>query len=105
MVLKLEPITRMFLLKRLDQEKVRLIPNVSYKEITDKGLVIVHKDGKEELVEADNVVIAAGAVPRRELMEELIGKFYDPPYEVGDCIAAGRIVDAIHSGARIGRQI
>ena len=105
MAMNMEPLTRMVLLQRLHSKKARLIPNINYKEITDKGVVIIHQDGREEFLEAHTVVLAAGAVPKRDLVEKLIGKTYDPPYEVGDCIKPRRILDAIHEGARAARRV
>ena len=105
MAMNMEPLTRMVLLQRLHSKGARLIPNINYKEITNKGVVILHQDGREELIEADTVVIAAGAIPNRDLVKKVMGKTYDPPYEVGDCIKPRRIVDAIHEGARAARRI
>jgi 2,4-dienoyl-CoA reductase (NADPH2) len=45
---------------------VKMLPGVSYKSITDDGLLI-EINGKEELLAVDNVIICAGQEPNREL--------------------------------------
>jgi 2,4-dienoyl-CoA reductase (NADPH2) len=49
---------------------VRMRPGVSYKSITDNGLLI-EIDGKEELLAVDNVIICAGQEPNRDLQQAL----------------------------------
>ncbi len=49
---------------------VKMRPGVSYKSITDNGLLI-EIDGKEELLTVDNVIICAGQEPNRELQQAL----------------------------------
>jgi len=49
---------------------VKMRPGVSYKSITDNGLLI-EIDGKEELLAVDNVIICAGQEPNRELQQAL----------------------------------
>jgi 2,4-dienoyl-CoA reductase-like NADH-dependent reductase (Old Yellow Enzyme family)/thioredoxin reductase len=82
-----------------------LIPNIQFKEITDKGVTVVHPDGREQFVEADSVVVAAGYLPNDGLAKTLAGKTWDPPYVIGDCTGSGRIYNAIHDGARVGRTL
>ena len=48
-----------------------MIPGVSYKQINDKGMVI-EVNGREQLLEVDNVIICAGQEPQRELQQELV---------------------------------
>jgi 2,4-dienoyl-CoA reductase-like NADH-dependent reductase (Old Yellow Enzyme family)/thioredoxin reductase len=82
-----------------------LIPNIQFKEITEQQVTVIHPDGREQSVEADTVVIAAGYLPNDSLAKALKGKTWDPPYVIGDCAQSGRIYDAIHDGARVGRTI
>lgn len=49
---------------------VKMVPNVSYKSISDDGLLI-EVDGKEQLLEVDNVIICAGQEPNRDLQKSL----------------------------------
>ena len=82
-----------------------LIPNIRFKEITDQAVTVIHPDGREQSVEADTVVIAAGYLPNDSLAKALKGKTWDPPYVIGDCAQSGRIYGAIHDGARVGRTL
>ena len=49
---------------------VKMLPGVSYKSITDNGLLI-EIDGKEQLLAVDNVIICAGQESNRDLQESL----------------------------------
>jgi len=93
MAQKVTPSVRELLLLRLEELGVRLLPEVDYKEITDSGLVVKH-EGQEELIEADTIVLAAGAVPIREL-SHLEGV---PVQMVGDCQKPRGIREAIAEG-------
>jgi len=84
---------------------LNLIPFIQFKEITDEGVSVVHPDGREQLVEADTVVIAAGSLPNDSLSKSLASRTWDPLYLIGDCTGSGRIYDAIHDGARVGRTV
>ena len=54
----------------LNQRGVKMLAGVSYKRIDEYGLHIEH-DGKEKLLEVDNVIICAGQAPCRDLQEPL----------------------------------
>ena len=41
---------------------------VEYREITGDGVAIIDKDGKAQTIEADTVVLAAGAKPNTGLL-------------------------------------
>ena len=47
-----------------------MMGGVQYKRIDEFGLHIEH-DGKDKLLEVDNVIICAGQLPRRDLQESL----------------------------------
>jgi 2,4-dienoyl-CoA reductase (NADPH2) len=51
---------------------VKMLPGVSYKSITDNGLLI-EIDGKEQLLAVDNVIICAGQESNRDLQQALEG--------------------------------
>ena len=71
--------------------------------VFNSGLVITDSEGKEKLIEADTIVLAAGTLPNRELYEALKGKF-----EVklaGDSSEPRSIREAIHEGFEAGFDI
>ena len=93
MAQRVNPSIRELLLLRLEELGVRFFLEVDYKEINDRGLVITRK-GQEELIEVDTVVLATGAMPRRELpVPEGI-----PTMVVGDCQEPRGIKEAISEG-------
>ncbi len=47
-----------------------MMGGVQYKRIDEFGLHIEH-DGKDKLLEVDNVIICTGQLPRRDLQESL----------------------------------
>lgn len=89
------------LLAKLSTQGVTMLPGVKYREITDQGVVITSSGGVDQLIEADTIVIAAGAKPNTTLLNAVKGKSPEV-YSVGDCVQPRRILDAIHEGARIG---
>jgi 2,4-dienoyl-CoA reductase (NADPH2) len=54
----------------LKLRKVKMVSNVSYEKIDDKGLHIV-RDGKPELVEVDTIILCAGQVSEKSLFQPL----------------------------------
>ena len=54
----------------LRMKKVEMISGVNYERITDAGLHI-SKDGKEQLLEVDTIVMCAGQVPNKALADQL----------------------------------
>ena len=57
----------------LQKKGVQMIPGVTYKAINDQG-ILIEVDGKEQLVEVDNVIICAGQEPNKDLYNALIDK-------------------------------
>ena len=79
-----------------EKSKVRICTRATAKAITDKGLVCDTPDG-EALFEADTVLLAAGMKPDRAAADDF---FNTAPrvFQVGDCLKAGRVVDAVTLG-------
>jgi 2,4-dienoyl-CoA reductase (NADPH2) len=55
----------------LTMKKVKMLAEVEYLKVDDRGLHI-RVAGEEQLLEVDNVVVCAGQVPLRELHDELV---------------------------------
>jgi len=97
------PDNKKLTLKKL--EKVTVLSGVKqYLEITAKGIKLINKEGKEVFMEADNIVLATGATPDKDLAQSLRGKVPEL-YEAGDCVEARRILEAVHEGARAALEI
>lgn len=91
-------------LDRLLEKGITLITEVKYEEVTPRGLVVTTKEGKREIIEADTIVLAAGAIPNRKLSEELKEKVPEI-HLIGDCVKPRTIRNAIADAYRIGLEI
>jgi NADPH-dependent 2,4-dienoyl-CoA reductase/sulfur reductase-like enzyme len=98
------PGVREMLLGRLAALGVNMLTGVEYERITDKGLAITTKDGAKQTIEADTIVLAAGARPNRELLKALEGKVPEV-YNIGDSAEPKKIADAIAEGYRVALKL
>jgi 2,4-dienoyl-CoA reductase (NADPH2) len=57
----------------LRNRQVKMVTNIQYDKIDDNGLYII-KDGKQELLEVDNIILCAGQLPEKSLFNELTEK-------------------------------
>lgn len=81
-----------------------MLTGVEYEEITEAGVVIKTGTGERKVVEADTVVLAAGAVPNTELAAALQG-MVARVVSVGDCAEPRSIREAVEEGYRAGLEI
>jgi len=96
-------LTRTQYLVRLRQLPMTIEANSPVEKITKEG-VIIRKDGKSTLVQADSVVLAPMPKPDNRLAEQL--KDITPELHViGDCAEPRGIADAIHEGFRIASEL
>ena len=80
----------------MESSKIQIHTNTTAKAITEKGLLCQTPEG-EKLFEADTILLAAGMKPDRRAVDD----FYNTAprvFQVGDCIRAGRVVDAVSLG-------
>jgi pyruvate/2-oxoglutarate dehydrogenase complex dihydrolipoamide dehydrogenase (E3) component len=85
--------TRPLLMWIEKEDKFTAKTGVSCKEITESGVIVVDKDGNEEFIEADTVILSVGFAAKPDLVAE----FADTaPYfrAIGDCNQPGRILPA-----------
>ena len=73
-------------------------------QITDSGFGVTTKDGEKRVLEADNVVVAVGAQPNREL-EDSLRQLVPEVHAVGDCAEGGEIIEAITGGYLVGAKL
>jgi 2,4-dienoyl-CoA reductase-like NADH-dependent reductase (Old Yellow Enzyme family)/thioredoxin reductase len=96
---------RQALLNRLEKKGVILMPGIrEYQRITEEGLYILNSEGKQQLLEADSIVLATG-VTANDRLAKAAQSIISEVYLVGDCAEPGRILDAIRDGASAGREI
>jgi 2,4-dienoyl-CoA reductase-like NADH-dependent reductase (Old Yellow Enzyme family)/thioredoxin reductase len=90
--------------ERLAADGVRGITGARCTGITAKGVQVVHKDGKTEIIPADSVILAAGMKPNADVFRAM----YDCAPEViaiGDCLKPGTIREASRTGYFTARDI
>jgi len=98
-----EAIPRELLLKGLEKEMVKIYVNTTVEEILDNG-VLVTRDGREEIIPTNTVILAVGSNPENKLTTKLEGK----PYKVmaiGDAVQVRRVLEAVEEGFAAGRKI
>ncbi len=95
---------RRALLQWFAQKGVTVLTQVKYKEITDRGLVVIKPDGSEQTNEADAILVATPPKPNIRLFQTLEGKVPEI-YLIGDGKQPRLIKDAMSEGFQIGRAI
>jgi pyruvate/2-oxoglutarate dehydrogenase complex dihydrolipoamide dehydrogenase (E3) component len=86
------------------EKGVVMMPGVEPVAVTDKGLVVLTKEGYRRTIEADTIIPAIPMKPDTKLLEEIRGKVPEA-YTIGDCGSPRLIVDAIADGWKIGNAI
>jgi 2,4-dienoyl-CoA reductase (NADPH2) len=92
------------LIRWLKNMGTNMLSGVQYDEITDKGLTISDKEGNQQTLEADNILVALPWSPNTKLEESLKGKVPEV-HSIGDCREPNRIIHAIYDGSRVGRLL
>jgi 2,4-dienoyl-CoA reductase (NADPH2) len=82
---------------------VKIVTKATARRVTETG-VVYERDGKEELAEADSVVIATGSKPETGLYNALHGVLAEV-YHIGDCVKVRTVCEAIEEAALIARKI
>lgn len=77
--------------------QVQIHLNTKAKQVVEQGLICEGKDGKEFLIEADTIFMAAGMKPNQEDVDDL--RYVTPRFmQIGDCVKVGKVLDAVHGG-------
>jgi len=100
---KLEPSTKMVVQKRLRQNGVKIIPKAHFRGFAG-GKVGIEREGIEEYLEADHVVLAVGSRPENSLYQQIKGMRQNV-FAVGDCVEPRGIFEAMADAGRIARII
>ncbi len=90
--------------KRLPALNIQVRTGCTLKEVTDEGVVVTDKEGKQETIEADRVVLALGAKPITYLIDALEGNVPEL-HVIGDSIRPTKVIEAVYEGSRIARFI
>jgi pyruvate/2-oxoglutarate dehydrogenase complex dihydrolipoamide dehydrogenase (E3) component len=73
-------------------------------QVTAKGILCTDKDGKETFLEGDTIICAAGQRPRKDTAEKLRDSAPEV-IEIGDCIKASNVTQALFQGYWAGADI
>jgi 2,4-dienoyl-CoA reductase (NADPH2) len=92
------------LFRWLAKKGVTMMTEVKYDEITDKGISIVTKDGKRQMLGVDTIIPVLPLAPNTKLFESLKGKVPEV-YCVGDCREPHARLEAVADGYRVAREI
>ena len=95
---------RHFLLYNLAKRGVAMVTGALCQQITDEGLIITSRRGRQQTIAADTVVLSVGSRPDAALARELEGKVTSL-HLVGDCVEPRRIANAVEEAFGVGREL
>jgi 2,4-dienoyl-CoA reductase (NADPH2) len=95
---------RKMLVNWLLKKGVRVFIGVKYREINNRGLVLMTEDDREQTIEADTILVALPQQPDRDLFRALQGKVPEV-HLIGDARQPGLIGEALANALQIGRSI
>jgi 2,4-dienoyl-CoA reductase (NADPH2) len=97
-------ISRLPLFMALENNAVHLMARTKVLSVTEAG-VLVERKGDRELLPADVIIVATGAMPRSDGIEGVIKEKVPELYVIGDKARAGGILEAIRDGYNTGKVI
>jgi len=99
--------TRWTILKDLAMSGVEMITKAKAMEITNKPFgVLVDKEGKQEFLEADTIVMAVGVKPDKALFDDLKANLPNVKlYKAGDAKKARTALEAVAEGLKTAIKI
>ncbi len=95
--------TRWSILQDLSRLGVRSLTKARAKEITDRG-VMIEREGREELIPADTVVLATGSKAANHLYDQIQGRVKEI-HVIGDAKSPRKALEAVAEGFAVGRTI
>ena len=100
----MEGMHRPVLMKGFEETGVAWRTRARVTAVAEDGTVSYRIHGVSTEEPADTVILAVGVEPERGLVDALAGLDI-PVHEIGDCARPGRVLWAMHDGARVGRSI
>ena len=100
----LESMTRRILLRKLKETRVKIMTATRLIRVEAGGVAVAGSDGKEQILEAEKVILAAGNRPLNELYEKIKSLGFET-YQIGDCLETRSAKAAIYDSAVLGRSI
>jgi len=97
------PTTRWVLVARIKESGIAVLTKTTLVGITERGALVEYQGRSDEL-QVDTIVLAMGMTPERQLLEGL-ERMGIHPHTVGDCASVGKIMQAVHAGWDVGRNL
>ena len=98
------PVLRQYLEERLNKADVPMTVADRYEGVTGRGLAVVDREGTRRVLEASTVIFTGEYQGNLTLRDELVAAGFDTRV-IGDCAQPYGILEAIDSGARLGREL
>ncbi len=95
--------TRWSILQDLSRLGVRSLTKARAKEITDRG-VMIEREGQEELIPGDTVVLATGVKASNNLYDQIQGRVKEI-HVIGDAKSPRKALEAVAEGFAVGRTV
>ena len=97
------PTTRWSVTMRIRRWGIKQYISSKVNKITDEG-VEIEREGESETIRADTIVISAGMEPNKDLVN-ILKERVPNVHAIGDCTKTSRMLEAIHGGYLIGKQL
>ena len=97
------PTTRWSVTMRIRRWGIKQYVSSKVNKITDEG-VEIEREGESETIRADTIVISAGMESNKDLVNILKERIPNV-HAIGDCTKTSRMLEAIHGGYLIGKQL
>ena len=91
---------------QLEKYGVTLVGGQKIQAFEEGGVRTVDSEGRETVFPGDSYVLALGVKPDNKLAQELLSRYAEGVYVVGDCVSTGRLLadanqEAFHAAIRI----
>lgn len=97
---------RSMLIRSMEKEGVKILEKREIARIEEEGAVVKREDGTEEVLRADNIVLAAGFRPKTNLRDALSEVSFNAEIHfIGDCVEPRKLYEAIHEGTYVAWKI
>lgn len=98
------PMHRVGLMDEMEK-LLRVVCSARVTAITPEGVTAVDQEGNQLSFPADTVVYALGMKARREDAEALQAAAGVPVHEIGDCVRAAKVYEAIREGFTVAKKL
>ncbi len=88
----------------LQEKNIKPLFSTKVQRIEKNGVTVTDAEGNSKFVEADTVVLSIGRLPNRKLAAEL-KESVSEVHEIGDCVRASCVADAVYGGRVVGARI